>query len=119
MNEFRGVDLEDSSVLSWYDAEHALVFQIEASLWPGHPDYVEPPESDWTCYKKATLSFPAVERVDGLRQMYEVTPTADPDGSIDYGCIDALQRNKDGSYLLCGNFGDVTIECDGLIFRLA
>ena len=118
MEEFQGVDLNDSWVLSWKETEDDLVFQVEASLWPGHPKYAEPPKSDWTCYKKATLSFPLKKRVDGLRPMSEVSYSTDADGSIDYGNIYMLQRNGDGSYRLCGNFGDVIIESDNLIFRL-
>jgi len=81
MEEFRGVDLNDSWVLSWEETEDNLVFQIEASLWPGHPKYTEPPKSDWTCYR-------------------------------------TLQRNDDGSFLLCGDFGEVTIESGELVFQV-
>jgi hypothetical protein len=119
MAEIQGVDLNDSWVLSWAETEDELVFQIEASLLPGHVEYTEPREGEWTCYKRATLSFIGKKRADGLRPMAEVSPTTDPDGSVDYGCIDALQRNDDGSYLLCGDFGDVTIESDGLTLHLS
>lgn len=118
MEEFQGVDLNDSWVLSWEETEDNLVFQIEASLWPGHPKYRKPPKSDWTCYRKATLSFPQKRRADGLLPMFKVRSNTNPDGSIDYDYIDTLQRNDDGSFLLCGDFAELTIESDELVFHV-
>lgn len=116
MREFRHVDLNDTFVLSWAVTDDALVFTVEASLWPGHPLYTTPPKADWTCYRKASLSFPGLTQVEGLCSMAESASTTDPDGSIDYGTIDALQKNDDGSYHVSGDFGKVTIYSDALDF---
>ncbi len=39
MREFQWIDLEDSWVLGWTldPTARRLTFQLEASLWPGHP----------------------------------------------------------------------------------
>lgn len=116
MEIFRSVDLTDSWVLSWRQVDGNLVFEVDASLWPGHPRYAEPPKGDWTCYRSATLTFPRARHVEGLRSMATTQSSTDPDGSVDYGSIDTLCRNEDGSYLLIGDFGEVTIRSDELRF---
>jgi hypothetical protein len=118
MEIFRGVSLTDSCVLSWRQVDGSLIFEIEASLWPGHPRYAEPPKGDWTCYRLAILTFPQASLVEGLRAMAEAPSTTDPDGSVDYGTIDTLLRNEDGSYLLIGDFGEVTIHSGALTFEI-
>src|SRR3546814_646704 len=118
MEIFRSVSLTDSCVLSWRQVDGSLIFEIEASLWPGHPHYAEPPKSDWTCYRRATLTFPQASLVEGLRSMAEAPSTTDPDGSVDYGTIDTLHRNEDGSYLLTGDFGEITIHSEALTFDI-
>ncbi|MGF1630271.1 MAG: hypothetical protein ACFCUT_12435 [Kiloniellaceae bacterium] len=118
MPAFRHVDLNDSFVLSWKEDGGTLVFEIEASLWPGHPRYTTPPKTDWTCYRKAALIFPRARRVEGMPPMATAPSTTDPDGTIDYGTIDTLQRHEDGSYLLIGDFGEVTIHSEALTFEI-
>ncbi len=43
-------------------------------------------------------------------------PTIDPDGSADYGTIDSFMREDDGTFRLCGDFGDVHLRAND--FRL-
>lgn len=112
MAAFRHVLVTDCFVLSWAQRDGGIVFEILASLWPGHPLYAPPPPADWTCYREATLRFPNAARVDGLRSMAETPCSTDPDGSVDYGSIDSLWQADDGSYRLDGDFGDVTIESE-------
>src|SRR5687767_10843547 len=96
--DWEGIDLEDSWVLGWrrYPEHAQLVFTIDASLWPGHPAYEQPPPSDHTCYKHARLIFDGVVEVNGLPAMDDVKPITDPDGSIDYGNIEGLRRLQNG-----------------------
>lgn len=115
--EFQFVDLTDSCVLSWEQSGGDLVFDVEASLWPGHLHYQAPRPNEWTCYKRARLIFPRAVRVDGLLSMNEATSSTDPDGTVDYDCIDFLEQNDSG-YRLVGEFGEVTIKSDQLRFEV-
>jgi hypothetical protein len=118
MELFRHVLVTDCFVLSWAEHDGSLTFEVEASLWPGHPLYSKPPKTDWTCYRKATLRFPGVRRIEGLRTMAETPSTTDPDDSIDYGSFHGLHLADDGRYHLSGDFGEVTIESDPLVFEI-
>ena len=119
MEPFRHVLVTDCFVLSWAERDGSLVFEVEASLWPCHPLYTKPPKTDWTCYRKATLRFPKVRRIEGLRAMAETPSTTDPDGSVDYGSFHGLHQADDGHYHLSGEFGEVTIESDPLVFEVS
>ena len=116
--QFAFVDLEDSFVLSWSEAAHSLTFRLEASLRPGHPDYAEPKPNQHTCYKKAEIVFTNTFRVEGLTSMADVVPAYSADGSVDYGTVDMLERNDDGIWMICGDFGNVRIHCGGFAFRI-
>jgi hypothetical protein len=112
MQEFTGVDLEDSFVLGWQHdrASRRVVFELEASLWPLHPRYETPPPEHHTCYCRARLVFDDVHWVAGLRPVAEAKGTTDPDGTVDYGNIEGL-RYKDGICRFGGEVGEVEIEC--------
>src|SRR6476469_9191085 len=111
MSEFTGVDLEDSWVLGWrYDrTARRLTFDLEASRWPGHSAYDVPLPDEWTCYRPAVLAFENVASIAGLRDIAEARATVDPDGSRDYGNIDAL-RQEGELYRFSGEMGDVSVH---------
>jgi len=115
--ELEYVDLQDSSVLSWSEIAHSLKFRLEASLWPGHADYSDPKPNEHTCYKIAELVFTNTFRVDGLLSMADVVPASNTDGSVDYGAIDTMQRDANGVWLICGDFGSVRVHCGDCTFR--
>jgi hypothetical protein len=112
-----GVDWQDTFVLGWRQEHERLVFSVLASLWPGHPSYTPPPPGDWTCYRAAELIFDGATNVTGLKEMKDVRPTIDPDGSADYGNIDWFSRNDDGTFTVSGDFGEVRVTAEGM--RLA
>lgn len=112
-----GVDWQDSFVLGWRQEHERLVFSVLVSLWPGHPSYTPPPPNDWTCYRAAELIFDRARKVAGLKEMQDVRPAIDADGSVDYGNIDSLARNDDGTFTVSGEFGEVRVTADGI--RLA
>ena len=118
---FDGVDLEDSWVLGWhFDAGHdRLVFDLAASLWPGHPSYVPPPPDEYTCYKRARLIFERVTSIGGLSPMDAVKPNIDPDGSLDYGNVEGLHRAGEGIYKFGGDIGEVSVKCEGVRLEIA
>ncbi len=105
---FEGVLITDTFVLGWYREADRLVFDVEASLWPGHPAYEPPRPGEWACYKLARIVFDGVRVVEGLSDMERVKSHIDPDGSRDYGSFDELVAEP-GGYHVAGEFGVVRI----------
>ncbi len=114
---FKGIDLNDSFVLNWRREASKVYFEIEASIWPESEHYVEPKPNEYTCYRKAILFFINFESISGLKSIDRVPSTTDPDGSIDYGNIDSLQKTTEG-YKLQGNFGSVQIVGGQIEFKI-
>ena len=42
---FKGIDLNDSFVLSWRKEPNEVIFELEASIWP-ESEYYEEPKKD-------------------------------------------------------------------------
>jgi hypothetical protein len=114
---FKGIDLNDSFVLGWSQSEDHLSFELEASIWPESEFYTEPNKNEYTCYRKAFLSFVGVNSIQGLKPINTVATLTDPDGAIDYGNIDSLSITSSG-YEVEGNFGSVTIRGGELNFEV-
>ena len=106
---FDGVMITDTFVLGWCREEDRLVFEVVASLWPGHPAYESPRPGEWTCYKKARLVFCEVCAVNGLPDPSAVAPTTDADGSQDFGSLSELAIEP-GGYRIAGDFGMVHVQ---------
>ncbi len=114
---FRGIDLTDSFVLSWSHDGNELTFELEASIWPDSEYYSKPQNGEYTCYRKAALKFTGVQSINGLKSINLVPSTTDPDGSTDYGNIDALSQTETG-FNLSGDFGSVNIVGGELCFEV-
>ena len=112
LGDFDHVMLEDTFVLEWSVAPTQIVFYVLAHLRPEHPQASSPASGDWACYRPANLVFPNVSECSGLLPKSEVPSTTDPDGSVDYGTIDALSEPSPGTFNICGDFGDVLIRSD-------
>jgi len=108
LENFRGIDLNDSFIMSWELSTEQLFFEFEASIWPESMFYATPKANEYTCYRKATLSFSEIESVNGLTLMESDRYATDPDGSIDYDNIDSLSMTNHG-FNLIGDFGEVII----------
>lgn len=117
---FEGVDLEDSWVFGWhFDANHhRLVFDLDASVWPGHEHYTRPLFGEYTCYKRAQLIFERVATVEGLLHVDTVKPSIDPDGSIDYGNIEGFCHAGHSVYKFGGDFGEVCVKCGDVCLEI-
>lgn len=115
MECFKGIDLFDSFVLSWQVTGDSLIILLEASVWPASEHYSEPKSDEYTCYKNFNLEFRGTESISGLKDMSEVTPLEDPDGSKDYGNIEYLVKYAN-RFELHGEFGEVSIESGELRF---
>ena len=117
LEDFKGIDLNDSFILSWEQSINKLSFELEASIWPESMFYTKPPANQYTCYRKATLSFAEIEGVVGLISMDLARYSTDPDGSIDYGNIDSLIVTANG-FNVVGDFGEVIITGGVLSFEI-
>ena len=111
---FDNILLEDTFVLAWHQASDSLTFRVLASLLPSHPEASLPANGEWACYRPGTIQFSGVSSVLGLLPQESVTPIADPDGSVDYGCIDDLSLVRSGEYRITGEFGVVTVVARGV-----
>ena len=120
IDELAGVDLEDSWILGWhYDSEQQhLGIELEASLWPGNPHYENPKPDEYTCYKKAVLTFEGVEDLKGLPKQEEVRPNHDPDGSVDFGNIYGFRFGEDGAFSFETDFGEISGKCRSFRFAV-
>ena len=115
---FDNILLEDTFVLSWHQASASLTFNVLASLLQSHPEASAPASGEWACYRPGAIQFSGVSSIDGLLHQESVTPTTDPDGSVDYGCIDDLALVRPGEYRIAGEFGVVTVVAREVSFVL-
>jgi len=111
--EFAYVDLAESYVLGWSIAPGIIEFNLELVLCQGHPEFRQPPSTDWACYHPARLSFQGVECLHGLPTQSKVHPATDASGSIDYGHLDTLTQIGN-QFEISGDFGLVTFSASGL-----
>ena len=118
IEEFKGIDLQDSFVLGWKVEDGDIVFQLEFSLWEDHPEYEKPKPGEYTCYKKGSLIFKSVTNLVGLKLLEDIRPSIDLDGSKDYGEIESLFFEKSGLVHISGEFGVVTFYCQGFEVRI-
>jgi hypothetical protein len=117
LEEFKGIDLNDSFILSWEQSTEKLTFELIISIWPESEFYTKPHPDEYTCYRKGTLSFTGIESLVGLASMESTRYSTDPDGSIDYGNIDSLVKSERG-FNLGGEFGEVTVGGGKLHFEI-
>lgn len=117
LDNFRGIDLNDSFVLGWRHEGQSVIFDLEASIWPESEYYLPPKPNEYTCYRRATLSFRNVLECTGLLSMNSAPKSTDAVGEIDFGNIDSLQVVSNG-FSIEGDFGTVNIKGDKLEFEV-
>ncbi len=115
--KFRGIDLNDSFVLGWSHEGKSVMFELEASIWPESNHYLPPKPNEYTCYRRATLSFENVSECTGLLSMNSAPKSTDATGEVDFGNIDSLQILSNG-FSIEGDFGAVNIIGDKLEFEV-
>lgn len=117
LEQFRGIDLNDSFILGWHLEGRSVIFDLEASLWPESEYYMPPKPGEYTCYRRATLAFKNVIGCIGLPSMKSAPKSADAAEEIDFGNIDSLQILEDG-FSVSGDFGTVNIKGGELAFEI-
>ena len=106
---FDGFYLEDSYLLGTQESHDAIAFGLLAVLTELHPAYRAPGPEEAHCYRDARLVFSGCTHLRWRRRDFK--PIQDPDGSMDYGNIDAFFL-ADGVYHLSGEWGEVEIEAE-------
>ena len=117
MENFVGIDLNDSFVLGWELQESTLEFSLEASIWPDSKYYSKPKPEEYTCYKSAKLRFTSIKNIDGLISQKQARFSRDKNNEKDYGNIDVLQKTING-FLIEGDFGKVIINSGKMEFSI-
>ena len=110
MTQFRGITLNGCKVLGWSRTPSALTIRLIARLQPGAEGFEQPGPGEDACYRWATLVFPDVERVMGLRHVLEVPEMHGPLGETYYGYIEELHEAAPGHYELNGPMGELTVR---------
>ena len=118
MSNLDHIDFQSSFVLDWRMDGNDLVFEIEACLVPNHPNYMSPKPGEAMCWVTGKLVFESPIDIQGLKDTEQVSPTTDPDGSLDYGEIEALAINTRGDWIISGEFGDVIVTGSSLELHL-
>jgi hypothetical protein len=118
MDIFSGVDLKTSDVRRWNFNEHALIIELRGHLLPTHPAFEKPVNGAKACCKPARVVFPFPSEAQGLRAMSEVRFVESESGTRSYGTIAGLTLEEDGSYLVSGTFGEVTIQSMAVRFEV-
>ena len=112
-----GIDLQDSIILDWSISEKEFSIELEASIWPSSIHYFEPKLNEYTCYKKALLVFRGFNSILGLKLQKDVHTSRDPDGSLDYGNVDYLNKTDEG-FVIEADFGNVKIMGGDIAFNI-
>lgn len=115
----KGIDLEDSCLMGLeMDWEgQRLTLYLDFSIWPPSAFYEKPKPGEWTCYKRGVLVFTNVRELIGLPDLENISPSVDPDGSMDWGNLEGLCMDSEwvGMYL-CES--EVRFKTDEMVFRL-
>jgi len=110
--EFSHIDLSESYVLGWSTSPGTLEFDLEVVLCEGHPEFHQPPSTDWACYHPGRLIFQGVHSLTGLPAQSEIHPGTDASGAIDYGHLDTLTQTGN-QFEISGDFGLVSFWASG------
>lgn len=102
--------LEDSYVHRLQLDGDELVFDIDVVLTKSHPEYAAPKPGEQYCYRLGHLSFRRPRQVSFVGSG-PFRPTQDPDGSTDFGNIDALDL-AGGRYRITGDWGVIEVEAE-------
>jgi hypothetical protein len=118
LREFRGVDLDESFVLSWRIEGGSLRLDVDLCLLPQHPFYETPRPSRRACYHAGIVEFPACSALDARNRDGAARPPSQVANELGLGRITGLKRTSDGVYEIHGAFGEVEVRSDRPLLRL-
>ena len=118
LQEFKGVDLTSSYVLSWSVDGEQLQIDIDVCLTPRHALYEPPRRSGDGCILPAIIEFPGCDRLEAAGRGAESGGLQQLTRSLSHGRIKNLQRIAEGVYRLDGAFGSVIIHAERPLLRL-
>ena len=104
----RDLYLCDIYVLEIRASRGVLAITVEFALAPEHPAYTSPRPGEQYCYLNGVLLFEKVTDLSWSGQLSS-RPSQDPDGSIDYGNIDALTM-EGTRYMVHGDLGAIELR---------
>jgi len=117
LQEFHGVDLGRSYVLSWGAESESLLIDVDLYLTPEHPFYEEPRPAEKACFRPALIEFPWCTRV-ASREDSRAQNFPGAVRSLGHGRISGLRRTGEGRYEVLGEFGTVDIVAERPMVRL-
>lgn len=118
LQEFKGVDLTSSYVLSWGFSKDTLQLDVDVCLTPRHPLYEPPRPSEDAFILPAVIEFPACTRIDALGWHADRADMRSLADQLAHGRINSLQRIAEGVYRIDGKFGRVIMHADRPLLRL-
>jgi len=116
LQEFAGVDVDRSFVISWHIESETLMIDVDLFLTSEHPSYEKPRPAEKVCIRPAIMEFPYCERITAEDDTS--SSTADLVEGLGHGVIEGLRRHEDGRYEINGEFGTVFIAAERPLLRL-
>ncbi len=116
MQEFTGVVLDKSFVLSWHTASEQFSIDVDLQLAETHPKYEKPRPAEKVCIRPAIIEFPYCDAV--LIDGRPVSVIAEAAAELRHGSIRGLRRLPDNRYEISGDFGVVTIAAERPLVRI-
>lgn len=118
LQEFKGVDLTSSYVLSWGLERGTLQLDIDVCLTPRHPLYEPPRPSEDAFILPAVIEFPLCTRLESRGRQADQAKVKSLTDELAHGRIKSLQCVAEGVYRIDGKFGRVIIHADRPLLRL-
>jgi len=100
---------EDSYILGIKEVATAVIFTVDAVLTPEHPQYHPPGPDEQNCYKRITITFSDISKVNWVVRDMQVH--RDASGEPDLGIFYRIVRIE-GYFELSGEFGEIHIYGD-------
>jgi hypothetical protein len=104
--------LEDSYVLSAFEKNDLVSFEMEFVLTEQHELYHPPKQNERYCYKRGWLKFLSCSSVN--MQLSNQLPSTDANGDKDLGNIDTFEQVAE-KFFLQGCWGSLQTKCKKVI----
>ncbi|NNC78345.1 MAG: hypothetical protein HKN77_10310 [Woeseiaceae bacterium] len=118
LEEFAGIEMAKSYVLSWTFARGTLSIDVDLQLSSAHPFYEKPRPAEKVCIRAAVIDFPYCESIvaGGTGVEESINDTV---ARLEIGAIEDLCRLDSGAYEISGEFGTVRVDAERPILRVS